>query len=215
MNVSLAAKDSLFGVLTLSDRCSPACDRGGEDAALIKAFLARGADRDFERLVDRYKERVHRLVASVLGPGLMAEAEGVTQEVFIQVFRKLATFRMESSFSTWLYRIAFNRAAERRQKARFRIAHQGEEVLRVLEARTADSNPAAVAATAQQNHRVVECLEELSEPQRTAVYLYYWMKYPVAEIAAQLGVQPGTVKSYLHRARARLARSLKEEGRDG
>lgn len=186
-----------------------------DEAALVDDFLSRGAEESFERLVNRYKDKVFRLAASVLGPGFQAEAEDVTQEVFIQVFRKLSTFRQDSRFATWLYRITYNRALERKRTARFRIPHQGEEALNALAAPAEQADPEEASEKRRRNRVVLESLDALGEPYRTAIYLHYWMKCPVSDIAECLGTRPGTVKSYLYRGRKRLARILEKEGEDG
>ncbi len=188
---------------------------GSDDAALVEGFLSRGAEDCFKRLVDRYKERVFRLAVSVMGPGFSAEAEDITQEVFIQVFRKLSTFRRDSSFATWLYRIAYNKALERKRKARFRIPHQGERALSAMAAPAEQSDPVEATVNEQRNRAVLESLDALEEPYRTAIHPYYWMKCPISEITEYLGTRPGTVKSYLHRGRKRLARTLQEEQDNG
>jgi RNA polymerase sigma-70 factor, ECF subfamily len=196
---------------------SPAPRRGEKEdtAALVDGFLSRGAEDCFEGLVDRYKDRVFRLAASVMGPGFSADAEDITQEVFIQVFRKLSTFRRESSFATWLYRIAYNQALERRRKARFRIPHQGEKALNAMVAPAEQNDPVEAAVKGQRNRAVLKSLDALDEPHRTAIYLHYWMKCTVSDIAESLGTRPGTVKSYLYRGRKRLAQILKKEREDG
>lgn len=188
---------------------------GSDDAALVEGFLSRGAEDCFNLLVDRYKERVFRLAASVMGPAFSAEAEDITQDVFIQVFRKLSTYRRESSFATWLYRIAYNKALERKRRARFRIPHQGEKALSTMAAPAEESDPVEAVVNDQRSRAVLESLDMLEEPYRTAIHLYYWMKCPIAEIAEYLGTRPGTVKSYLHRGRQRLARTLQREQDNG
>lgn len=204
---------------------TPAPDRAPDpakiedDHALVEGFLSRGKVRGttgygeecFHRLVERYKDRVFRLAVSVMGPECAAEAEDITQEVFIQVYRKLSTFRRESGFSTWLYRITYNRALERRRKARFRLPHQGEEALASMAASAEGVDPVSTAMKSQRRRIVLEALEGLDEPYRTAIHLYYWMKCSVTEIAEQLGTRPGTVKSYLYRGRERLGETLKKE----
>ena len=67
-----------------------------------------------------------------------------------------------------------------------------------------DWDPVLAATKRQQKRIVLQALEGLDEPYRTAVHLYYWMKCSVTEIAEQLGTRPGTVKSYLYRGRERL-----------
>ncbi|MHC4945581.1 MAG: RNA polymerase sigma factor [Planctomycetota bacterium] len=194
---------------------APERARVKDDHALVEGFLARGEEDCFDRLVEKYKDRVFRLAVSVMGPESTAEAEDVTQEVFIQVYRKLSTFRKESGFSTWLYRITYNQALERRRRARFRLPHQGEEVLASMEAPVEETDPVTAAVKRQRKRIVLEALEGLDEPHRTAIHLYYWMKCSVAEIAEHLGTRPGTVKSYLYRGRERLAKILKKEQEDG
>ena len=186
-----------------------------DDDALVEGFLSRGAEDCFERLVNRHKERVFRLAASVMGPGFSAEAEDITQEVFIQVFRKLSTFRRDSSFATWLYRITYNQALARKEKARFRIPHQGDKVLGALAAPAEQNDPVEATVIRRRNRAVLESLDALDEPYRTAIYLHYWMKCSVSEIAKCLGTRPGTVKSYLYRGRKRLAKFLERERDDG
>ncbi len=181
-----------------------------DDATLVDAFLSRGSEECFERLVDRYKDRVFRLAASVMGPRFSAEAEDIAQEVFIQVFRKVSTFRGDSSFATWLYRIAVNKALERKSLARFRNTFQEEGVLNSVAAPAEKNDPLEAVMTRGRDSALVESLDRLDEPYRTAIHLHYWMKCSVSEIAEYLGTRPGTVKSYLHRGRKRLARTLRK-----
>jgi len=185
------------------------------DPALIKGILSRGEEECFDQLVEKYKDKVFRLAVSVMGPECSTEAEDVTQEVFIQVFRKLSTFRAESGFSTWLYRITYNWALERRRRARYRLPHQGEEVLASMAASAEGNDPVSAAMKRQRKQTVLHALKGLEEPYRTAIHLYYWMKCSVSEIAEQLGTRPGTVKSYLYRGRERLAKILEKERDDG
>lgn len=188
-------------------------DAGETDETLVRSFVATGSNGDFERIVARYSERVFRLAMSVLGPQFAAEAEDVTQDVFVVVYRKVGTFRGRSRFSTWLYRVAYNAAAERRRQARLHGPPLGEEPMASVAATEEQANPVAAAEAGEQQRILRRCVDELDEPYRTVVHLHYWMRCTVSEIASRLDVRPGTVKSYLHRARARLARSLEEQER--
>lgn len=183
------------------------------DEALVRGFLESGSHPDFERIVSRYQDRVFRLVLSVLGPHLAAEAEDVTQDVFVHLYRRVHTFRSESRFGTWLFRVAYNVAAEYRRKARRWVPHVGQEPLSSLPLVGEHANPATALEAGQRRRTVRRCVEDLDEPCRTVVHLHYWMRYSVSEIASRLGMPPGTVKSHLHRARARLARHLASEER--
>src|SRR5437868_447549 len=79
------------------------------DAEFVARFLA-GDKRAFDSLFDRYQEYVYHIVYGILGSG--EEARDVTQDVFVQVYRRLPGFRRGSRFATWLYRIAVNRAVD-------------------------------------------------------------------------------------------------------
>lgn len=178
------------------------------DGALVAEFQRSGSKEIFGMLVERYQGRVLRLVASILGPGFAAEAEDLTQDVFLQVYRKLPRFRGDSKFETWLYRVAYNRGIDRKRRARFRLPHLGEEA---LDGRPAADDPYGDAVGREKRGRVAAAVADLNEPARTVVHLYYWMETPVAEIAEIMGMRPGTVKSHLYRARQRLARRLDKE----
>ena len=180
-----------------------------DDFAIVRRFKRTGDEELFSLLVARHKERVHRTAASILGPGLEEEAEDLTQEVFILVFRKLHSFRGECAFSTWLLRLTRNLAIDRRRQPRQRRPHLPEEVLEYLPHARGDGNPEITAMKSQRLQRVLDCIEGLPDPQRTVVYLYYWMGRPIAEIAELLELNPETAKSHLHRSRRRLAERLK------
>lgn len=183
-----------------------------DDAEVVRSFLASRDDDLFALLVERHKDRVFRLIVSVLGPAAANEAEEVTQEVFLLVYRRLASFRMESRFATWLYRIAYNRAIDARRTARLRLPHCSDERLASLPARDGASDPAARAEETERRAAVHASLEEIPDLYRAVLYQYYWLEEDVAEIGAALGVPSGTVKSYLHRARQALEARMRRKG---
>lgn len=166
---------------------------------------------DFRALVERHQASVLRLVSSILGPFRDIDAEDVAQDVFVRAHAKLGQFRREAAFGTWLYRIAYSVALNRRRLARIRLPHVAVDVLAQLE--TADS-PHDSAVAAERASRLAAALELLPDLYRTVIYLHYWQESSVDEIASLLGAPQNTVKSYLFRGRARLAQLLKEEGRD-
>ena len=180
------------------------------DNDLIKAYRDRGDQAAFTELVCRYREQVFRVALSILGPSFAAEAEEVTQEVFVRVHHAIDSFRGEAQFSSWVYRIAFNQAINVKQRSRYQKPHLREDVLAVCPSPLAD--PLRQFEDSAQRTLVMECVEELPEIYQAAVRLHYWMGEGMDEIAALLGVAPGTVKSYLHRARALLHEMLKERG---
>lgn len=185
-----------------------------DDATLIDQFLRTGDEEAFEILVRRYQEKIFRLAASILGRGADSEAEDATQEVFIVVLRRLRTFRRESAFSTWLYRVARNQIIDYRRRAARCPSEVGCDELRTVPDSNALVNPQKVVAAAQRRDRLMRHIDRLSEPQRVVVHLHYWQEQSVAEISELLDLKQGTVKSHLYRARQRLARFLREDGCD-
>ncbi|MDB5214926.1 MAG: polymerase sigma factor RpoE, partial [Myxococcaceae bacterium] len=100
------------------------------EAKLIERLIARD-ERAFNELVTAYGRRVSALVLRMLGN--RAEAEDLTQEVFVQVFKAIGTFRGESKLSTWIYRIAVNLCKNRSKYLRVRHANEQDELEAVAE----------------------------------------------------------------------------------
>jgi len=172
------------------------------DAALLHAYLRSLDPELFARLVRRHEASVFRLVVSILGPAHAADAEDVTQDIFVHVYHKLDSFRFASRFSTWLYRIAYRKAIDEKRRPRYRHRHVGEELLAQRPGPSLDPQQGALGREAARALR--DQVSALNEPYRSAVLLYYWMDLPVEEISRILGAKATTVRSYLHRARAKL-----------
>lgn len=185
-----------------------------DDATLVDQFLRTGDEELFEILVRRYQEKVFRLAASILGRGADSEAEDAAQEVFVVVLRRLKTFRRESAFSTWLYRVARNQIIDYRRSVARHLPEVSEHALRTVPDRYGLADPQKMVSAIQKRARLLRHVDRLSEPQRVVVHLYYWQGQSVAEISELLGLRPGTVKSHLFRARQRLALFLREDERD-
>ena len=180
------------------------------DNALIARYRDKGDEEAFAELVRRYRDRVFRLAASILGPGFTAEAEEVAQEVFLRVRHALASFRGEAQFSSWIYRIAFNQAVNLKTRVRYRVPHLSEEAL--ADAASPLPDPLDLLETARRDQALAECMNELPEVYQSVLRLHYWVDTSVAEIASLLDVPENTVKSYLHRARRLLHEMMKERG---
>ena len=178
-----------------------------QDEDLARHYLKTGDDDLFAILVQRYKQRVFQLAVSVLGPSFTEEAEEVVQETFLTVHRRLKRFRFDSQFSTWLYRIAYNRSIDWHRKPRLRLYHSDESPL--LQQTARGRNPLAQVTDQERGERVLESVERLPQPYRSVVYSYYWLDQSVAEISDYLDLNPSTVKSHLFRARKLLGSSLR------
>jgi RNA polymerase sigma-70 factor (ECF subfamily) len=136
--------------------------------------------------------------------GHREDAEDVVQEAFLAALANIRTFDTSRRFGPWLYRIVVTRGLNFR-KARSRRAAEPLEDAGVA---SADAGPAAAAERAGLKDTVTTALGRLPERQRMVVQLFELDGFSGAEIAAMLGVSPGTVRWYLHEARQALRRLL-------
>lgn len=183
-----------------------------DDAQLVREFQRTADPASFAQLVERHRERVFRLVLSILGRGHEGEAEELAQDVFVKVHRKLEQFRGDAEFSSWLYRVAYNQALDHRSTLRFKAHHVSEEALATTPGSDRVSNPLEATLSADLKSTMKECLAELPDLYRSILHLHYWMGMTVAEISETLSTPTGTIKSYMHRARAKLTGLLEERG---
>jgi RNA polymerase sigma-70 factor (ECF subfamily) len=160
------------------------------DTELIARVVAAGDTRAFEQLVLRHQAMVRGFLRH-----LTADADDVAQETFLKAYRRLAYFRGDSKFSTWLIAIAYN---EMRQMQRKRT-HQNKVVAALsLEVHDGHTEPPVEV------HDLPKVLAWLEEEERAAMLLSYAHGYSHSEIALVTGLPVGTVKSKLNRARARI-----------
>ena len=169
-------------------------EQEGQDVALA----AGGNHQAFERLYRAHLGRVHSLALRMAG---VEWAEDLTQEVFIRAWSKLRTFRGDSSFGTWLYRLAVNLILSRRQTLRRREQRQLPEG-EMLERMPARSSTPGLALDFE------AAIQKLPDGARQVFVLYDVEGYPHSEISEFMGISPGTSKSQLHRARMMLREYL-------
>ncbi len=167
---------------------------------------------EFDELVPRYRERVLRLVLSVLGPDLAMDGEDVVQQVFITAHDRMPSFDGEGGVSAWLYRVAFNRAVDHKRKHRRRGRLLSADSPGARNATATAPNAAERMIAAERRQAVREALERLPEAYQTVVRLHYWFGLSVVQIGETLAMPPGTVKSYLYRGRSRLHEILSRKG---
>jgi RNA polymerase sigma-70 factor (ECF subfamily) len=196
-----ADQDAGIGPLTLTRD-----ERAADESALVDA-VRRGAPGSREALYHRYKRRVFALAARIAGP---SEAEEVSQEAFIRIFRGLARFRGDSTLGTWIYRLAVNAALSHRSRR--------PPPTELLEGRAAEAAPLFSSdegpgvRDAVLRMRLERGLAMLPVGYRTVVVLHDVEGLEHEEIAAVLGCHVGTSKSQLHKARAKLREILAAEG---
>lgn len=193
------------------DAARPASGVEQSDLELVKR-AQRGERGAFDLLVLRYQHKVVKLVARLLRDP--AEAEDVAQEAFVKAYRALGSFRGDSAFYTWLYRIAVNTArnsiASRQRRPLDYEADLSESEQSVVESRMRHSDtPEAAALSEEIRATVNRAVEELPEDLRTAIILREVEGLSYEEIAAAMDCPVGTVRSRIFRARESIDRNLK------
>jgi len=185
-----------------------------EDAALVRAFQA-GNKASFDELVLRHKDRLFNLCFRFLGD--YQEANDSAQEVFVKIYRSLKRFRLESAFSTWLYRIAVNtcknklRSSEyRRKKKMVHLDNPGtvEGKTHVLEMRDDTQSPLLELERKERLNLIRRAIDSLPPAQKMVVVLRDLEELSYEDIANITGYSLGTVKSRLSRARLDLRKKL-------
>jgi RNA polymerase sigma-70 factor (ECF subfamily) len=182
------------------------------DFSLVARCL-RGDETAWEELVRLNTRKVYGLCYRFTGSG--SEAQDLTQEVFLRVFRTLVTFRStEGSFGTWLARVTRNLLIDHYRRTRQeRVTDSIEEQLPMLEeaGATASVRPDHGVAGREASEILQATLQKLSPDLREAVILRDLQEMEYREIAAVLLIPEGTVKSRINRGRAELGRLLRKQ----
>ena len=183
-----------------------------EDQQLVER-AKRGDVDAYQVLVQRHQDAAFRTAYFVAGQ--TGDAEDAAQDAFVKAYRALGSFRSGSSFKPWLLAIVANearnriRSASRRESLALRLAesrHRGGAV----------PSPEGAALARADQEALVSALGELSGEDRLVIAYRYFMEMNEKEMAEALGCRPGTVKSRLSRALARLRERLPEfEGGGG
>ncbi|MFN2526311.1 MAG: RNA polymerase sigma factor [Actinomycetota bacterium] len=159
--------------------------------------VAEGDQAAFTILVQRHEDKIFTLAHRVLGD--RGDALDATQETLLTVFRQASTFRGESAFSTWLYRIGMNTSRDLLRK-RKRWQREGDDLGEID-----PPGPSRVDEQATQRIDLARALEQLSDDYREAVLLHDVAGVPYEQIARITQTNIGTVKSRISRGRRKLA----------
>jgi RNA polymerase sigma-70 factor (ECF subfamily) len=189
----------------------PASGVEQSDLELVKR-AQRGERGAFDLLVLRYQHKVVKLVARLLRDP--TEAEDVAQEAFVKAYRALASFRGDSAFYTWLYRIAVNTArnamASRQRRPLDYEADLSETEQSAVASRMSHSDTPEATVLSDEIHATVNrAVADLPEDLRTAIILREIEGLSYEEIAAAMDCPVGTVRSRIFRAREAIDRNLK------
>ena len=182
----------------------------------LVARARRGDETAFEALVTENEKRIYNLCRRLTGN--QEDAAELTQEAFLNAWRGLGRFQGESSFSTWLYRLATNacidflRKEKRRQSLSMTVSLDDEEEARQVELPDGRYAPEGALERAEARRAVAEGLERLTLEHRQVLVMREIHGLSYAEIGQVLGLEEGTVKSRIARARGALRKVLTERG---
>jgi RNA polymerase sigma-70 factor (ECF subfamily) len=187
------------------------------DADLVRRFN-NGDESAFIEIMARHRERIASIAFAMLNN--YADAEEITQDTFMRAHRGLAQFRGDSSLATWLHRIAMNLSRNRywyffRRRRHMTLSLEntfGADNRSTLSDLVASdsADPARETATAEFNSLVAACMKRLASEPRKILTLRNTLDRSYGEIARELGVNIGTVKSRIARARKNLRQLLSE-----
>jgi RNA polymerase sigma-70 factor (ECF subfamily) len=176
-----------------------------EDTEATWVQQARAGDQAaFARLVEAYQTPVYNLAYRMLGN--MVEAEDAAQETFIRAYTRLDTYDPTRKFSSWLLAIASHYCVDMLRRRRMNYLSFDELPPMVELSMPRTTQPEQVVISQQNASAVQRLLDTLPPAYRTPVVLRYWYDMSYREIAETMGVTESTIKTRLHRARAKLAR---------
>ena len=177
-----------------------------DETHIIKEILL-GNTTLYEYFLDRYGQQVFVLVDRIVS--CQEDAEELTQDVFLKAFQQLSSFKAESSFSTWIYRIATNVAISAVRKKKNDTIRFDESVFFNLSESQVDE--ALEDESEEQLQRLQRAIEQLEADERALITLYYMEEKPLTEVAFILGITEGNAKVKLHRIRKKLYILIKQQ----
>lgn len=173
------------------------------DSYLVQRCL-RGDTQSYKQLYYRHEQRVRSILYQLCHPSCL---DDVVQEVFLRAWKGLPKFRQTAKFSTWLYRITWNLAADERH-----AAMQRQTQLQSLSEKTPTQQEAPNILNLHYQDLVQRGLANLSFDHRTILVLHDLEEVPQKEVAEILDIPIGTVKSRLFHARAAMRQFLQQQG---
>jgi RNA polymerase sigma-70 factor (ECF subfamily) len=168
---------------------------------------ARGDSEAFEQIYRRHFRRVYALCLRMLGDP--TQAEDLTQDVFVNLFNKIGSFRGESAFTTWLHRMTVNQVLMYFRKASTRSEHTTDEGETPVQIVRGTENPNAMPVVDRIS--LERAIAQLPPGYRTVFVLHDVEGYDHDEIARMLEVSEGTSKSQLHKARLKLRTLIRQQ----
>ena len=172
--------------------------------------LSRGDMAAFRELVEEYKKKMYYFALDMVRDP--ADAEDISQEVFLKVFRGFKTFRRDAKLSSWLYRIAYNASIDHLRRKSLAPEPVKDEILDVASAGFSESaaslDPARTAENRLLGAQVEKALQKVSARERAVFLLRHYNDLKLDEIAETMQISIGSVKSYLFRCIRKLQKEL-------
>jgi RNA polymerase sigma-70 factor (ECF subfamily) len=179
---------------------------GVEDAQLVARSLTQDHEA-FGQLIDRHAAKIVNLAYRMVGN--RAEAEDLAQEAFLTAFRALSTFRADSKFSTWLYRIATNKCKDWLRVKRPGMGQQDVDIDETLDIHIAEEQtPERLLSQQQVAQELEQAIQRLPPLYREAFVLKHIEGLSYEEMEAILGVNSDTLKMRVYKGRLQLSREL-------
>ncbi len=175
------------------------------DSALIESTLS-GDHAAYAQLVSRYQDRLYASMLSIVQSAELAEE--IVQAAFVQAYLKLASFRRQSAFSTWLFRIAYNKFLSMKRAARATTSLGRLEDGRQNASVDPSDSPEELCMRAEEVQTLRAALARLDSQSRTILVLREFNDLSYEEIGDVLKIKLGTVRSKLSRARCKLLHEL-------
>lgn len=183
-----------------------------KESRLIKKAKS-GNLEAFEQLILQYEKRIYNYCYRMTNS--QEDAEDLAQEIFIKVYKNLKSFKGNSKFSTWIYRIAYNTCIDKYRKkevATVSLTLNSDEEEKEIDLPSNDPLPEERIVSREEYDVVCECISELKPEYKNAVILRDIQNYTYDEIAEILNIPLGTVKSHISRGRAALRDALIARG---
>ena len=179
---------------------------------LLVERVQKGDKRAFNLLVQKYQHKVINIIMRYVKS--QTEAQDVAQETFIKAYRGMANFRSDSSFYTWLYRIAVNASkdhitAQIRRRAGLEVDADDAEFFAGNEIMHDNHSPESLISTEEIKHKLFDYIDTLPEELREVLRMREFEEMSYEEIAEIMGCPLGTVRSRLFRARQAVDAMLK------
>ncbi len=188
-------------------------DNNLPEDTLLAFRAAEGNEEAFETLVRKYEKLVSSCIYQTVSN--TEDTLDIAQETFLKVYKSLSTFKGESSFSSWIYRVAKNCALDflRKKKPASMSLDSTDEEGATIDVPDTDvkSNPEDAALKSEAENVLFKAMQKLSDEHREMITLRDLNGFTYEEIASLLGLEAGTVKSRLFRAREALRKILIKE----